>query len=281
MNVEAFVRDALERADLAELVLVHLGEVGQHGEDARELASEKLPRKKRPAAGELARRFERAARADAESLGGRRRYRLTGFSIRGRTLDSIAWMIDGGELDDLGVPKSREKALAKQNLRMHEYMLKCSEGTAAALMVQNAQLLEEVKNLRGQIGTQFVDMAAKVAELSDRKHERELETKQLEASEGRKERLWAHLERAIPMALASMSGSTVTAKIVKSLRDDQRAKLFEILDEEQLQDLWTALAQDKAAKDAVGEIFDVTAVSRITGAAASSPAAPPPNGSPT
>jgi len=238
-----------------ELVLAHVGEIARD-DDVMILCSEKLTKSAEIDASKLGGRFGRAARADAETRSGPQRYRLSFFVARRKApADTHAFTIHSGLEDQPdGTLKSQVRESCKQNRRLHELMVRMSEGTAGAFGKMHHETLEEVRQLRSLVSTQYISMAKSVADLTDRKHERDLETASAVRSEERKDWVWQMLQHAVPVLLASASGSTVVAKLLRGLDEEKRLALLAMLDEEQTKLLFDAVGQDDQARSGVEAI---------------------------
>lgn len=249
MNLAELVRDWTKNGASGELVLAHVGELARD-DDVTILATAKFGKKTKPDPNALGRRFDRASRADAESRIGPQRYRLSLFHRdRSRAVDSQAFSLELSSRDELeGSGKSLVKESMRQNRRLHELVCRVTEGTAAIWAKTHHETMAEVQALREVISTQHMQMAKAVADLVDRKHERELETQALASSEARKDRVWSILENAAPVLLASASGSSVVADIFRSLDADKKNLLVSSLNDEQIEKLFEAVAADERAR---------------------------------
>lgn len=248
MKLAEVIRDWTANGYTGELVLAHMGEL-RRDDETTVVGSEKFGKKNKPDPEALARRFERAARADAETRGGSQRYRLAWFRSGGRPTDTHAFLVEASPVDDVdGSAKSLAKEAMRQSRRLHEIVVRVSEGTAALLARTNHETEEQMAKMRDHINGQYLLMAKTVAELVERQDERKLEAETQASREKRKDELLGILRGLVPTLLAAASGSTALTEIWRSLDAPKRELLLEHLDEKQTKLLFEAVELDGQAE---------------------------------
>lgn len=254
MKLGPILAEWIAHAEAHEVILYHLGELGAPDERT-ELASDRVGKADTDPA-ELARKYERVARTDAECRGAQQRYRIACYKRRGKALDSVAWMLDGGEQSSAD-PKSIVKEVQKQNRFLHKLVAELSQGTAGMLAKSYTEMADRFNHLQGQQQEQMVQQFSLTAQLFDRVADEKLERQKFEASEARKERMLLMAEAAVPRLLSHASGATMVRDLWAGLTEDQRTFLIDALKDDQVELIYQALREDQAATDGIAKVFHI------------------------
>jgi hypothetical protein len=196
------------------------------------------------------------ASADSESrmVGQMQRYVMLAFRAKGEEPDArLAFLIGGKAHSDLmggategPTPPGHLGQLMRHNERLHGMMMQLSETTSGRM----ARDLEAERLRRMKLEEIHMKQFEMLQELSDRKHERDMEIRQEEKKNERHEQIMGMLMTMAPLIASKVLGPAGTAAAGPSLpaagaRDESIHQFLKTLDEQQVGTFLAALRPDQ------------------------------------
>lgn len=227
------------------------------------LHTEGVGTKKKARAAELAARFADAAQAHATATGGLQRYSIAakaGVEVLGQRLFTIETVRAGGigDLEIDGSAAAIVKTVVRQTERAYKLLADDRESAMRIMQAQLAQYGQHELEGRKFNFDQQIQVLKLIQDLTDRKHDRDLELEQARKKEDRTDKLLEGAMGAWPIVIAHLTGATPLNQLVSTLTTEQREALMTILSDEgraQLRQIFElGQASDEGAKKLLAAI---------------------------
>lgn len=253
-KIKRFLESALARSEELEIVLFIVNVAGRK--------TEVWASDKRWVVDDAAAQIIESAQGTADGQSGVSRFTLQAFGPdhgREKALATMSFACQaedaGSEDSPLSEPADRD-GLLSQLMRHNENLHRQSSGTWGLMFQYMTRIIERQSEQLEKLQTQKMESAEAMEMLLSKKHQREMDMKQLEAGEKRKEEFFGKIMTLLPVAVNKLAGKellhqkdtmleVVSQEFVSSLTDDKMQAIMHsgLLDKNQLTLLISMLEQ--------------------------------------
>lgn len=222
-KIKRFLEGILDRSAESNVVLSLVNVAGKK--------SEIWTSDKRWTVDDSASQIVESAKGVADGQHGVSKFSLQGFSPEGGLLSTISFAVAaeemGGDDNALSEPANQDGLLA-QLMRHTETLHRQSAGTYGVMFGHLTRIIDRQSEQIEKLTTEKANTAENVEALISRKHERDLETKQVEVQMARRGEIFDKIMTLLPVAVNKLTGKELVR---------QNDTLFEITTSEFLQSM--------------------------------------------